>query len=236
MVVVASEIVRKFARRLRVAAAVRRFCIGTMLALATTCAFAASGGGAFLSGLDEFQVDASGTAATVSISGITNTTEQLTGSLQFELFFTSAPYSGGGISGSTAFTVPLSSIHGCGNGQGQLALNQSCTNISIPSTSFTPPAPGTYYAVLVLLEYAPQSCPTSTNGYCVDDAVNLTNLTTGGSTFTFGGSGGGPTEMASHFCQVHPNIRLIRQVLLRRFQFLALPPQLNSLPAPYSLS
>jgi hypothetical protein len=147
--------------------------------------WANTGNLAFMAGTYTVTPNATGTIATVQVAGIQNATAKLSGSVGFELWYSSAPYSGGGISGYKVAASYLP-IGNCSSSQ--LPANTDCTGITVYDNLTLPPA-GTYYPVLVLVEYS-SSCTTD-GGYCVDDAIDLVNLVTGGPTVTVQSSGGG---------------------------------------------
>ena len=152
-------------------------------------ASASTGDAAFVAGKYEILPAASGSTASVQVAGIQNTTvNTTTGSLGFELWYSSEPYSGGTIDGYKVAASYLP-IGNCSSSQ--LVPGQSCLDIIVTDALIMPPA-GTYYPVLLLVEHT-SGC-TSNNGFCIDDFVALTNSATGGPTVTVtpvsdGGSG-----------------------------------------------
>ncbi len=147
--------------------------------------WANTGNLSFMAGTYTVTPNAAGTVATVQVAGIQNATTNLSGSVGFELWYSSAPYSGGTISGYKVAASYLP-IGNCSSAQ--LPANTDCMGITVYDNLTLPPA-GTYYPVLLLVEYS-SSCPTD-GGYCVDDAIDLVNLATGGPTVTVQSSGGG---------------------------------------------
>jgi hypothetical protein len=163
--------------------------MGIALTLVVLHSWASTGDAAFVGGTYLITPSADGTTAVIQVAGINNTTTNITtGSLGFELWYSEAPYSGGTIQG---YKVAASFLPIANCTSSQLAPGQSCTEISVTDTLTVPPA-GTYYPVLLLVEFT-ASCTTN-SGYCIDDYVALTNLDTGGPTVTVasvddGGSG-----------------------------------------------
>jgi hypothetical protein len=158
-------------------------------ALAATCfmivctpLWASTGNAAFLGGSYLITPSSGDTSAELQVAGIRNTTASTTtGSLGFELWYSSVPYSGGTIDGykvASSF-LPIGSCT-----SSQLAPGQTCSAIDVTEPLTLPPA-GTYYPVLLLVEFS-STCATN-NGYCIDDFVDLTNVVTGGPTVTVGG-------------------------------------------------
>jgi hypothetical protein len=147
--------------------------------------WANTGNLAFMAGTYTVTPNTAGTIATVQVAGIQNTTTNLSGSVGFELWYSSAPYSGGTISGYKVAASYLP-IGNCSSSQ--LPASTNCTGITVYD-NLTLPQPGTYYPVLLLVEYS-SSCTTD-GGYCVDDSINLVNLVTGGPTVTVQSSSGG---------------------------------------------
>jgi hypothetical protein len=175
-----------------------KFAVLGLLMLGGTRTWAATGDAAFVAGNYEITPSADGSSAITQVAGIRNTTASTTtGSLGFELWYSSTPYGGGSINGYKVASSYLP-IGNCTSPQ--LSPGQSCTGITVTDTLSEPTA-GTYYPVMLLVEYS-SSCATN-NGYCIDDFVDLTNLTTGGPTVAIGtvndgGSGAiGNAEMAA---------------------------------------
>lgn len=156
--------------------------LGLLLTLGGVQTWASTGDAGFVAGNYEITPSGDDTSAVVQVAGIRNTTANTTsGSLGFELWYSSTPYSGGTIDGYKVAASYLP-IGNCTSSQ--LGPGQGCTAIAVTDTLTVPPA-GTYYPVLLLVEFSP-SCATN-NGYCIDDYVDLTNLVTGGPTITVGG-------------------------------------------------
>jgi hypothetical protein len=155
---------------------------GLLLTLGGVQTWASTGDAGFVPGNYEITPSAGDTSAVVQVAGIRNTTANATsGSLGFELWYSSTPYSGGAIDGYKVAASYLP-IGNCTSSQ--LGPGQSCIAITVTDTLTVPPA-GMYYPVLLLVEFE-SSCATN-NGYCIDDYVDLTNLVTGGPTVTVGG-------------------------------------------------
>ena len=155
--------------------------LGLLMVLADAQAWPSTGNAAFVGGNYEITPSSDDTSAVVEVAGIRNTTSNTTtGSLGFELWYSATPYSGGTIDGYKVASSYLP-IGNCSSSQ--LAPGQSCTGITVTDSLTVPPA-GTYYPVMLLVEFA-SSCTTN-NGYCIDDFVDLTNLVTGGPTVTVG--------------------------------------------------
>lgn len=143
--------------------------------------WASTGDAGFVGGNYEISPSANGSTAVVQVAGIHNTTASTpTGSLGFELWYSSTPYSGGPIDGYkvAASYLPIGNCTST-----QLSPGQSCTGITVTDDLTLPPA-GMYYPVMLLVEFS-SSCTTN-NGYCIDDFVDLKNLVTGGPTVTVG--------------------------------------------------
>lgn len=155
--------------------------LGLLLTLGGSQTWASAGNAAFVAGNYEITPSADDTSAVVQVASIRNTTATTTsGSLGFELWYSSTPYSGGTIDGYKVAASYLP-IGNCSSSQ--LAPGQSCTAITVTDLLTVPPA-GNYYPVLLLVEFS-SGCTTN-NGYCIDDYVDLTNLVTGGPTVTVG--------------------------------------------------
>jgi hypothetical protein len=194
--------------RARVSRRLGYACLMTLLCLLSTLecfnARASTGDAAFTAGSYVITPSADDQTAVVQIAGIINTTANTTsGSLGFELWYSSAPYNGGTIEGYEVAASYLP-IGNCTSSQ--LAPGASCTGITVTDTLTVPPA-GTYYPVLVLVEF--ESSCTTNNGYCIDDYVNLLNVVTGGPTVTVspvndGGSGSTGNAEVSGPIQVSP--------------------------------
>jgi sugar lactone lactonase YvrE len=153
-----------------------------LMSVGSVQAWASTGDAGFIGGNYEISPSANGTTAAVQVAGIRNTTANATsGSLGFELWYSSTPYSGGTIDGYKVAASYLP-IGNCTSSQ--LGPGQSCTAIAVTDTLTLPPA-GTYYPVLLLVEFS-STCVTN-GGYCIDDFVDLTNLVTGGPTIAVGG-------------------------------------------------
>jgi hypothetical protein len=172
----------------------RRALAATCFLLVCTPLWASTGNAAFLGGSYLITPSSGDTSAELRVAGIRNTTASTTtGSLGFELWYSSVPYGGGTIDGykvASSF-LPIGSCT-----SPQLAPGQTCTAIDVTEPLTLPPA-GTYYPVLLLVEFSP-TCTTN-NGYCIDDFVDLTNVATGGPTVTVGtvnGGGSGTTGNA----------------------------------------
>lgn len=147
--------------------------------------WANTGNLAFTAGAYTVTPNPAGTLATVQVAGIQNSTPNLSGSVGFELWYSSSPYGGGTLSG---YKVAASYLPIANCGSSALAAGVSCVGITVYDNLTLPP-PGTYYPVLGLVEHS-ASCTTD-GGYCLDDAIDLVNLVTGGPTVTVQSAGGG---------------------------------------------
>jgi hypothetical protein len=165
-----------------------RFALVATL-LSWTCpalVHASTGDAQFIGGTYTISPSTDGTTAQVSVAGIQNTTTNVTsGSLGFALWYSTAPYSGGTITGYRVAETYLP-IGQCTSST--LAAGGECVSILVDDT-LTPPPAGTYYPVLLLLEHT-QTC-TDPSGYCIDDYVTLVRASDGGPTVTVGAGGGG---------------------------------------------
>jgi hypothetical protein len=156
--------------------------LGILMTVGGAQTRASTGDAGFVAGNYEITPSADDTSAVMQLAGIRNTTANATsGSLGFELWYSSTPYSGGTIDGYKVAESYLP-IGNCTSSQ--LGPGQSCAAITVTDTLTLPPA-GMYYPVLVLVEFS-SGCVTN-NGYCIDDYVDLKNLVTGGPTVTVGG-------------------------------------------------
>ena len=101
-------------------------------------------------------------AGTVLINApeVINNTTGTTGSLKDELWFTSAPYTGGEITGYVAATIPYNTV---------LGPNQYFAPVSI-NEPFTPPPSGYDYATLAVEEY-----DGATSTYVIESYENYTS-------------------------------------------------------------
>jgi len=156
--------------------------LGILMTLGGVQTWASTGAAGFIPGNYEITPSVDDKSALVQVAGIRNTTSNTTsGSLGFELWYSSTPYSGGTIDG---YKVAASYLPIANCTSSQLGPGQSCTAITVTDALTVPPA-GMYYPVLLLVEFS-SSCTTN-NGYCIDDYVDLMNLVTGGPTITVGG-------------------------------------------------
>jgi hypothetical protein len=158
-----------------------RTLIATCFLFVCAPLWASTGNAAFIGGSYLITPSPGDTTATVQAAGIRNTTASTTtGSLGFELWYSSVPYSGGTIEGFKVASnfLPIGSCT-----SSQLAPGQTCSAIDVTAALTLPPG-GTYYPVLLLVEFSP-TCTTN-DGYCIDDFVDLKNLVTGGPTVTVG--------------------------------------------------
>ncbi len=115
--------------------------------------------GIYIAGPWVFQF--SGSVVNITVSQVNNTTTSYTtGTLRFSLWATTyQPARTGGVTGYRLAVFP---------NLGQLLPGNSYTNIS-QSAVWTAPPNGTYWIVLVLDEYDPANCPTSSDGFCAQD-------------------------------------------------------------------
>jgi hypothetical protein len=152
---------------------------------------ASSGNVAFIVGPYTITPSSDGKTTTFNVAGIANTTTSTTsGSLEFQLWYSPMPYSGGTLSGYLISTRTLP-IDNCT--LSTLAPGGEC--VSIQTTEpVTPPPPGTYYPVLVLLEHDSKTC-SSIDGFCIDDYVALLRSSDGSQTVTVGAGTGSSAVM-----------------------------------------
>ncbi len=159
----------------------------------------------------------------ISIGGVQNTSGATSGTVQFQLWFLPAPYTGGGISmGNLVASFQLSGD--CTTGQGQLAAGAMCDSITSGTITVTLPPAGTYYAVVTVDEYDPANCGTTGGGYCVVQGVQLPTQVTvptasasgsgASSTSSSSGGGGGFDETV---------IALLSALVALRFRRLVVP-------------
>ena len=111
----------------------------------------------------------SGDQVTLNVGEIDNTSSASTGTLRVELWLTSTPYSGGGITG---YRVALYQLQGSSNGV--LGPNQYFNPFSVTLNLTNMPGPGTYYAALLVTEYEPTSC-SAVDGFCIVAYASTTN-------------------------------------------------------------
>lgn len=138
---------------------------------------------AFMQGTYTISLSPTG-AGSITVAGIENTTaDTRSGPVGFELWFSKEPYQGGPISGYPVATVLLP-MQGCG--AARLDPDQTCVSLSFDAP-LALPADGAYYPVLFLVEYS-TVCPGTRQHYCIDDYVNLIELTTAAPTVTVGSS------------------------------------------------
>lgn len=146
----------------------------------------ASGGGG--SGSSPVQLSGSifysvtGGDVTLKVNEILNSSSTYTtASLRLELWLTTAPYSGGNISGYRVATDPIT-----GNTNGSLGPGQYFPpiNATVPLTNL--PGAGSYYATLIVSEYT-ENCGTA-DGYCIDTWGSFPNQYAVGGGGNTGGS------------------------------------------------
>ncbi|HZZ94285.1 MAG TPA: hypothetical protein VFE23_17120 [Usitatibacter sp.] len=115
--------------------------------------------GLYMSGV--FTYALSGGNATVTLDRVNNDSfTYTTGTLQLSLWaLTYKPNRGDSITGYKLAT--FASL-------GQLAPRTYFANINRATPSLRPPD-GTYWLVLVLSQFAPSSCPSNSDGYCLED-------------------------------------------------------------------
>jgi hypothetical protein len=184
---------RSLARRFR---SIQKLAIAVVFMLAVSGVsnkvLASSGNVAFIAGPYTITPSSDGKTTTFNVAGIANTTTSTTsGSLEFQLWYSPMPYSGDTLSGYLISTRTLP-IGNCT--LSTLAPGGEC--VSIQTTEpVTPPPPGTYYPVLVLLEHDSKTC-SSIDGFCIDDYVPLLRSSDGSQTVTVGaGTGTGSSAV-----------------------------------------
>lgn len=132
---------------------------------------ASAGNAIQISGSVNYTYDFLNSSGTLSVARVTNTSSTITsGSLRLELWATTTPYSGGGISGYRVSTYRLqgtSAETAAGNLPPGGYFYDIYANVAIESR---PPA-GSYYAYLIVSEYS-SSC-TSSDNFCIANYIPM---------------------------------------------------------------
>lgn len=161
------------------------FVVACWLALAPARSLYAQVSYLQIVGNTTYQLDFGAGTARLGVDRIANSSPTYTtGTLKLELWATTSPYSGGGISG---YEVAAYQIGGSSNGT--LGPNQYFYDIDVTVPILSVPPAGSYYATMIVAEYDP-GCGSSDH-FCIDTWASFS------SPLVIGGGGGGAAPVCS---------------------------------------